>query len=299
MKKIIALAVAGAFVAPAMAADVTLSGTVEYQFEANDQTNVNDFKAVDSVIAVGASSELANGMTISASIAIEAAADAAVTNTSAGTVAAAANDGGDNITISGDFGKISIGDVSGGMDAVGDWSDVSPAYGEFGADGDDAAFAFVPSLGIDGLSVTISATPEGDARNSEGTSYGVSYTVGAFSAYYGKDETAAAAGQQSSAGVKYSADGIMVAYESGESPTTSSSGKVEYKGIAATYTMGDLKLGYEIQEQKDDGTVDKDETVLSAVYTLGDGVIVYIAKADDDKASTVVDKTAIGIEYAF
>jgi hypothetical protein len=248
MKKIIALAVAGAFVAPAMAADVTLSGTVEYQFEANDQTNVNDFKALDSVIAVGASSELANGMTISASIAIEAAADLAVTNTSAGTVAAAANDGGDNITIAGDFGKISIGDVSGGMDAVGDWSDVSPAYGEFGADGDDAAFAFVPSLGIDGLSVTISATPEGDARNSEGTSYGLSYSVGAFSAYYGKDETAAASGQQSSAGIKYSADGIMVAYESGESPQASS-GKVEYKGVAATYTMGDLKFGYEMQEQ--------------------------------------------------
>jgi hypothetical protein len=299
MKKIIALAVAGAFVAPAMAADVTLSGTVEYQFEANDQTNVNDFKAIDSVVAIGASSELANGMTISASIAIEASADNAITNTSGSlTSPAAGNDGGDNITIAGDFGKVSIGDVSGGMDAVGDWSDVSPAYGEFGADGDDAAFAFVPSLGIDGLSVTISATPEGDARNSEGTSYGISYSVGAFSAYYGKDETAAASGQQSSAGIKYSADGIMVAYESGESPQASS-GKVEYKGVAATYTMGDLKFAYEMQEQKDDGTVQKDETVLSAVYTLGDGVIVYIAKADDDKASTVVDKTAIGIEYAF
>jgi len=299
MKKIIALAVAGAFVAPAMAADVTVSGALSYRYVADDQANTADFVNVDNLITVAATSETDNGLTISASITLDAAADNATTDSGGSeTVSNPVNDGGDNISIAGAFGKLSVGDVSGGMDAYGDYSDVSPAFGEFGADGDDAAIAFVPNLGVEGLSVTVSATPEGDARNPEGTSYGAQYTMGGVSVYYGNDEAQLKANQMSSAGIKYSADGIMVAYESGQADAATS-GKMEYKGIAATYTMGDLKFGYEMQEVKDDGTVQKDETVLSAVYTIGGGASVYVAKADDDKASTVVDKTAIGISYAF
>jgi len=288
MKKIIAVAVAGAFAAPVMAADVTISGNLEYVFVSDDQANTADFIAEDAVVSVGASSELANGMTISSSINIE------NTDEAASTV----SDGGNNVAISGDFGSIQIGDVSGALDATGDWTDVAAYYGGFDADGDDAAFAFTPSLGIDGLKAVISATPEGDANNPEGTSYSVTYSTGAFSVYYGKDETAAAASQMSSAGLKYSADGIMIAYETGESPNDSS-GKIEFKGVAATYTMGDLKFALEMQEQTDDGTVDSDETTMSASYDLGGGATVYIVNTGDDKTSTKLDKTAIGINYAF
>jgi len=289
MKKIIAVAVAGAFAAPVMAADVTVSGNLEYVFVSDDQANTSDFVAEDAVVSIGASSELANGMTISSSINIE--------NTDE-SASATTPDGGNNVTIGGDFGTLAIGDVSGGMDAVGDYTDVAAYFGGFDADGDDAAFALTPNLGIAGLKAVISATPEGAVGNAEGTSYGIEYKVGSFAAYYGKDETAAAASQQSSAGVKYSADGIMVAYETGESPQ-SASGKVEFKGVAATYTMGDLQFGIEMQEQKDDGTVDSDETTLSATYNLGGGASVYIVNTGDDKTSTKVDKTAIGINYAF
>ena len=288
MKKIIAIAVAGAFAAPVMAADVTVSGNLEYVFVSDDQANTADFIAEDAVVTIGASSELANGMTISSAINIE------NTDEASSTV----SDGGNNITIKGDFGSLAIGDVSGGMDAVGDYTDVAAYYGGFDADGDDAAFAFTPNHGIAGLKVVISATPEGDANNAEGTSYGIEYKVGSFAAYYGKDETAAAASQQSAAGVKYSADGIMVAYETGESPQ-SGSGKVEFKGVAATYTMGDLSFGIEMQEQTDDGTVDSDETTLSATYNLGGGASVYIVNTEDDKLTTKVDKTAVGINFAF
>jgi hypothetical protein len=288
MKKIIAVAVAGAFVAPVMAADVTVSGNLEYVFISDDQANTSDFVAEDAVVSIGASSELANGMTISSSINIE------NTDEAASTV----SDGSNNVTISGDFGKLAIGDVTGGLDSVGDYTDVAAYFGGFDADGDDAAFAFTPNLGIAGLKATISATPEGDANNAEGTSYGIEYSVGSFAAYYGKDETAAAADQMSAAGFKYSADGIMIAYEAGESPNDSS-GKIEFKGVAATYTMGDLKFGIEMQEQTDDGTVDSDETTLSATYDLGGGASVYIVNTEDDKLASKVDKTAVGINFAF
>jgi len=288
MKKIIAVAVAGAFAAPVMAADVTISGNLEYVFVSDDQANTADFIAEDAVVTIGTSSELANGMTITSAINIE------NTDEASSTV----SDGGNNVTISGDFGKLAIGDVSGGLDSVGDYTDVAAYFGGFDADGDDAAFALTPNLGVAGLKAVISATPEGDANNAEGTSYGLEYSVGGFAAYYGKDETAAAASQQSAAGIKYSMDGIMLAYESGESPN-SGSGKVEFKGVAATYTMGDLKFGIEMQEQTDDGTVDSDETTLSATYNLGGGASVYIVNTEDDKLATKVDKTAVGINFAF
>jgi len=299
MKKIIALAVAGAFVAPAMAADVTVSGAMAYRYVADEVANTGDFVNVDNIFTIAATSEMNNGMTVSASVSIDASADN-VTSTGAtsGVANNPVNDGGDNISISGAFGKLSIGDVSGGMDAYGDYTDISPAFGEFGADGDDAAIALTPNLGVEGLSVTVSGTPEGDARNAEGNSYGVQYTINGASVYYGKDDAAAEANVMSSYGIKYTSGAFMVAVEQGSSPDATS-GKIDYAGVAATYTMGDLKLGYENQAVEDDNVKQKDEVVLSATYDLGGGASVYVAKADDDKASTKVDKTAVGISYAF
>ena len=56
MKKIIAAAVATAFVAPAFAADVTLSGSMTYAYTQSDKANTGDtLSADDNQIAVSAS----------------------------------------------------------------------------------------------------------------------------------------------------------------------------------------------------------------------------------------------------
>jgi opacity protein-like surface antigen len=65
MKKIIATAVAAAFAAPVMAADVTVSGSVE--FNMND-ANGTTTSATDSAFKVAASTETANGIGVSGAI---------------------------------------------------------------------------------------------------------------------------------------------------------------------------------------------------------------------------------------
>ena len=299
MKKIIALAVAGAFAAQANAADVTIGGNLEYVYIDDGQANTEDFVTDDNVISISASSELNNGMTVTAGFAIEASTDN-VTSTGAtsGVANNPVNDGGHNITIAGSFGSLAVGDVTGAMDTW-EYTDVAPYFGGFGADGDDNSVVFKPSLGVEGLTVVVGMTFEGSAdSNPEGNSYGVGYTMGGVEVYYGKDDTKDASAAQNAYGIKYSQAGMTVAYETAEEKDATS-GTLTWDGIAATYSMDDLTLAYENQVGSDDGVDDTDLTVMSASYNLGGGLNVYIAKADDDTASTTVDKTAVGINYAF
>jgi hypothetical protein len=298
MKKAIAIAVAGAFVAPAYAADITIGGNIEYVYVSNEQTNVEDFVTDDNVISISAATELANGMSVTAGFAIEASADNAVTDSNSETVPAAVNDGGHNITISGDFGSLAIGDVTGAMDTW-EYTDVAPYFGGFGADGDDNSVVVTPATGVEGLTVVVGMTFEGDANgNPEGNSYGIGYSISGVNLYYGKDNTKDADAQQTAYGFNTTIAGVYLGWETADE-SDSTSGNLEWTGVAAKYTMDNITLAYENQQNSDDGVNDTDLTVLSASMDLGGGVNVYIAKADDTTASTIVDKTAVGINYAF
>jgi hypothetical protein len=301
MKKAIAIAVAGAFVAPAYAADITIGGNIEYVYVENGNTNVEDFVTDDNLISISAATELANGLTVTGGFAIEASADNATTTAdSSTTVNNPVNDGGHNITIAGDFGSLAIGDVTGAMDTW-EYTDVAPYFGGFGADGDDNSVVLTPATGVEGLTLVVGMTFEGDANgNPEGNSYGVGYSVQGVNLYYGKDDTKAATSAQNAWGANTTVAGFYIGYETAEQKSgSSSSGNLEWTGVAAKYTMDNITLAYENQVKSDDGTDESDLTVVSASMDLGGGVNVYIAKADDDTASTVVDKTAVGINYAF
>lgn len=300
MKKAIAIAVAGAFVAPAYAADITIGGNIEYVYVENGSTNVEDFVTDDNVISISAATELANGLTVTGGFAIESSADNALTDSNSDTVAASVNDGGHNITIAGEFGSLGIGDVTGAMDTW-EYTDVAPYFGGFGADGDDNSLVLKPATGVEGLTLVVGMTFEGDANgNPEGNSYGVGYSVSGVNLYYGKDDTKTATSAQNAWGVNTTVAGVYVGYETAEQKSgSSSSGNLEWTGLAAKYTMDNITLAYENQVKSDDGTDESDLTVVSASMDLGGGVNVYIAKADDDTASTTVDKTALGINYAF
>jgi hypothetical protein len=99
MKKIIAAAVATAFVAPAFAADVTLTGSQEFSLVSNQTTTAtSDTAATDTAFTIKASTETANGLSISTDINMD----------GDGT-----HDGGNSINISGPMGSIVLGDDSG------------------------------------------------------------------------------------------------------------------------------------------------------------------------------------------
>jgi len=193
MKKLIALAVAAA-AAPAFAA-VSLSGGVEVSYTNQDAGNavsvagstaaaVAESKTVgteQATLAVSASSELDNGMTISTGFTLFSADNAL------------SNDGGEgSITVAGSFGSLSVGDVAGPLDARDGQAaataenDLSAAFG-----GDMSVVYSLPNM-VEGLNISagMSAKNGGDtgvADDAQGVAF--DYTVAGFKVYAGVEES--------------------------------------------------------------------------------------------------------------
>jgi len=118
MKKIIAFAIAGAFVAPAYAADVTLSGDIEMQWIAEDGEGLATANN-DGDITVTATEELANGVSVSAKVAVE-------------DVQTAAGAGDVELHLTGAFGKLSLGEVDAAANAVDERDPAGDLFAEAG-----------------------------------------------------------------------------------------------------------------------------------------------------------------------
>jgi len=284
MKKIIAAAVAAAFVAPAYAADITIGGEVEFQYVtatgAQDEANT-----ADSVVSVTASDEV-DGVSISATVVMD--------------QDVADNTDGDAASLSLGFNgaTLRLGDTAGGMDSVGDYTDRAPAYGGFGLDGSDHSIALaLPSMM--GLSITASMSPQGGATDgtaADETGVGVAYSFPNGQVYYGSEEQADGS-THDAVGIRYSMNGIYVAYEKGND-NDGANDDIAVTGFALTYTMGDLVVGMESQEVKTDGAdASTDDTVVFAEYNMGP-VDLYVSQRTAD-GTAGADGTTVGVEYAF
>ena len=320
MKKIIAIAITGAFVAPVMAAEVNLSGSMTYNYITSNKATTDDKVASDdTTLSVVATEELANGMSVKGTI--------NVVNDDA--TSKDLDMQGSNLSISGEFGQLIVGDTSGASDATGDWTDVSPVFGGFDADGIDANLAYTLPSVIEGLTLRASSSPKGvnsagDADFSTeglgGNSYSVTYSTGGLSVYVANDTFDAAAGQETDRdvyGVKYATGPFMVAYESASAnnatvtassliahATVVTNKNVDYSALAGTYKMADTTIGFEMQEIQEDGaskTTRQDETTLFVSHSLGGGVTVYAATSEDKggPADTAVEQSAVGVKFAF
>lgn len=277
MKKIIAAAVTAAFVAPAFAADVTVSGSQEFNYQDNNGTTTAE---IDGTIAVGASTETANGLTVGMAIKLDDAGSA---------------DGGTNLNIAGDFGKLSLGDVSGAVDAIDDINDWG-YEGTTGVGGDDASLLWaLPSIAPN-LSVYFSAgTDATEGGGQDGTNHtGVSfkYAAGPATIGFGQQETDGGA-EERIANISVSMQGLTAGYEL-FTATTAASVDTDTTSVGATYAMGDITLAIEnnTTETAAGGTT-ADITALGVHYSLGGGVTLFAEQKDDSK-STTVETTYLG-----
>jgi len=321
MKKIIAMAVATAFVAPAFAADVSLSGGLIYNYISSNQAGVDDKVAEDDpIVTVKASEELANGMSVVGTINI----------VNDGATSQDVDMQGTNLAISGEFGKLVVGDTSGAADATGDWTDLSPVFGGFDADGIDAQLAYTFPTMVDGLTLMVSQSPSGVNATGDGDfateglggqSYSATYTNGSLSVYIANDTFDQAVGQETdrdSYGIKYASGPFMVTYEAASSSnatvtaasliahaTAVSNSNVDYTAFGGTYSMGDTTFGFESQKIEQDSasvtTTRQDETTLFVSHSLGGGLTVYAATSEDKggPADTAVEQSAVGVKFAF
>ena len=297
MKKIIAIAVAGAFIAPAYA-DITLSGETEYYYKSPDvgEDSLND---AETNIFITGSGELDNGFTISASIAFR--------QNEADPTA----EGSSNITLGmGDYGTLEVGDTNGALDKFDDVADVS-AQGGGSVAHQDAGIAYtLPSL-VEGLTIRYAMTPDSTSINGETNhvtadynGLAAKYVMGNYSIYYGFDEWTASQEAQEMTGAGVTADfaPFSFAYEvsSFTDGAVATTDHLDKATIAATYDVGNgmtVAVANHTVENGS-GTTTDDITSYSLFYAAGPGVKFYLEAADDAKDSTTA-ATYAGIEYKF
>jgi hypothetical protein len=298
MKKIIALAVASAFAVPAFAADVTVSGEIEMTYVSNTGSQDTASNA-DSNVAITATEEV-NGISVSGTVNFSQ--DEAYDDEEEAAGAGAAN-GSDNaavLTLGLPNGlSLSMGDTAGAMDAVGDYTDMAPAYGGFGADGAD--HSFLVSMAIGPATVYASQSPQGgayDSATADSTAVGAKVGFDGGEVYFATQEDADS--KWNSYGVKYSAMGLTVAFEKG-ADDAGSSADIKYTGLGATYTMGDVVIGAESQETKTDGSAASvDDVVTFIEYNLGSSVDLYVSqRSSSGTSSDNDDGTTVGVEFVF
>jgi hypothetical protein len=310
MKKIIAAAVASAFVAPAFAADVTLSGYAEYAYVDESQSGSsptnNEIVAEDGNITIKATEEI-NGMTISYDYSLDSDGSA---------------DGGNSLDISGEFGKISIGETNGAIDAIDDKADVFKVIDNgIATVSNDANINWaLPSI-AEGLSVYVAYTPKqgdgdyvtranvGIGSSSANTNQvgsvaeelsGISavYSTGGLRLGYGQEDVATAKNTYVTVG--YSVGGLGFNYETAENKDGTTT--IDVASAALTYSMGDTTFmaGSKTKETNAAGTVTKNNSVTSygVQHTMG-SLILFAETASEDKATTKDELTAIGIGYSF
>ena len=306
MKKIIAVAVASAFALPAVAAEISVGGSIEYVYISGDsaEDRVTDN---DNLISVSATEELPHGITITGTMNV-------YNDTPASGTSTLGTDG-TNIALSGEFGTFTVGDTTGAMDATGDYTDVAPSGGGYAGDGSDHALKYQLPTIVEGLQLIVSQHPEGtnttgagsnaavDADN-EGSAFSATYSFGGADIYYASEE----AGDETRGGygLRYSMAGLTLAYEvrDDEEVDGTAGDEVEHSGMALTYKMGDILLGMENQETTETGgdpltdAEEVDVQVIFAEYNLGSNVDVFLATVDD-KTATDADTTRVGVEYNF
>jgi len=282
MKKIIAAAVASAFIAPAFAADVTVSGSQEFNYQDNNGTTTAE---IDGTVKIGASTETANGIGVSATINLD---------------DAGAADGGGSLAFSGDFGKVTLGDTSGAIDKVDDINDWG-YEATTGVGGDDAAMlwalpSFAPNLSVYFSAGTDSTEGAGqDSTNHSGVSF--RYTAGPAKISYGQQETDGGA-EERVASISVSMQGLTAGYEL-HTATTAANVDTDTTSVGATYSMGDVTLAIENNTTETAaGGTSADLTAVGVHYSLGGGVTLFAEQKDDSKDDTV-ETTYLGASFKF
>jgi hypothetical protein len=291
MKKIIAAAVATAFVAPAFAADVTITGAMELSY-LNEKTTTSTTKSIaeDGSYQITASTETDGGLSVTASMGIE----------SDGSRETTGNKG---LIVSGPHGTLTLGDTSGAVDQLD--SALGHAYVIHGSglgDRNDASVAWkLPSL-AEGLSVTLTYSPEAGSTD-EAASMVTSDTNGVALKYSINDITLGYA-QEDVAGVDmtmmtvaYSYNGAGLTYENNEK---NSNGTItDNTAWSLSYSMGNATVVYSNESVESAGTKSVDNTGIALHYDLGGGVTFFAESEEDDKASTLDENFAVGMAMKF
>ena len=291
MKKIIAAAVAAAFVAPAFAADVTLSGDVEYKYiSAEDGAS---FDSGDQDVTVTASEELANGWVVTASLELDGSEEGIDSDSS--------------LAINMGMATVTIGDANDiAQRMVDEKSDKAEHGGRSGeaALHADASIDHTLSLTAspaEGLMVAVSkstSVDDADATVIDTTSYALQYSM--MGATFGYSSTEVEGFDENVTGMHfgYATGPISLGYESFSNVGNVADDDGTNLGLAYSYGAGNLYV--ETGETKDASAgTDVKTTAMGVSYAIGNLNTYLEQNTVKESASADDDQTIVGVEYKF
>ena len=277
-KTIIATALASAFSISANAADVAIGGDFAW---GHTNTNGATETASDADINFVATTETANGLTVSADFNLD---------------AEGGNDGGNSLTVAGAFGKLDLGDTSSATDAIDDVTD----WGYFrtsGTDNVDHAILYTLPTVVEGLTVHASyAADTNQDSNAGGTAVSARYDLGFAKVGYGvldNDDNTEATLMNAT----FSVAGVALGYEV-YTVTDANGVDTDDTAVGATYTIGDVTLAYENITVESAGTTSADTTAFGVHYAIAPELTAFAETSEDDKTANS-KATTIGLAYAF
>ena len=272
------LAVASAFTGSAFAADVTISGSQEFNYQnANGATTTE----LDGVVSIKASSELSNGWTASADFNID---------------EEAGNEGGNSLTVAGPFGKLDMGDTSSATDAIDDVTDWGYDRTSGTDNVDHAVLYTLPSF-VEGLTLNASFAADTNVdSNAGGSALSAQYDAGFAKVGYGvldNDDNTEATLMNAT----FSVAGVNLGYEV-YTVTDASNVDTDDTAIGATYTTGPVTLGFENFTTESAGTTSVDITAYGVHYAIANELTAFVETSEDDKTANS-ETTTVGLVYAF
>jgi len=291
MKKIIAAAVATAFVAPAFAADVTITGAMELSY-LNEKTTSSTSKTIaeDGSYQITASTETDGGLSVTASMGIE----------SDGSRETTGNKG---LIVKGPHGTLTVGDTSGAVDQLdGALGHAYVIHGSGLGGRNDASVAWkLPTL-VENLSITATYSSEDGAADeasgfttSDTQGVALKYSINDLSIGYAQEDVAGV--DYSMVALGYSFGGAALTYENNEEDDAGTT--TDNTAWSLAYSMGNTTLVYSNESVESGGSKTVDNTGIAVHYDLGGGVVLFAESEEDDKASTLDENFAVGMAMKF
>jgi predicted porin len=309
-KTIIASAVAAAVAAPAAFADVSIGGMVNPEWVAGDST---DELRVQTDLVFSGSEDLGNGLKASfkyhaftdtadanvtaayATNANVAAATGTSTTTAAvdGDTAASESIADLSVTLSGDFGSLSVGRMEGFAEGKGDAffnidhaheADLEPGDSEWTRKNGSIQYT---SPSFNGLKVAVNSV-ELDGNGDASTEYMVSYSNAGLSVFGISSDDGTAANDYQMIGASYKMGDLELRAAMRED------GTADTDFFGAKYTMGNNSFAIGATSNS---TSTDDATIFSAEHAMSKNVSVYVTVLDEDTDS--LDKTVIGLRQKF
>jgi len=309
LKKVGLTALAGALVSfSANAAELTVTGGASIGFTGEEKVDTGNGWSMNDGLTFAATTELDNGMTVTATQIIDSSDGASGVIMDTRTLKIDMADNG-VLTFAGTGGSSVLAAIDDVTPTAYEesWDVVSSASAIPGGTGGDNMFHYSNSSLMDGVKVSASYTPSGTGMIESSADYGVEFTgidgltIGAATG----ENNAVVDGTLDITNmyVKYAMDAFTVGYQTSESDSEVADADKDFTAMGISYAISEemsVSLNTSTIDYENSTLSDQDSTGLSVSYVMGSMTIKAAHNTVDNIAgATTADRSAYDLSLAF